>query len=290
MHVLRTLGFHLLPLAFLFGLAVSERANASAYYSVTVLGDDADIKASSTGYYNTKTGLSYDFISRTTPITQADRAKAPTEQLYQGVATPIERTYTMQVYQTNDAGTIIGAMPSGLIRSEPESSLTYGYAVQYANGAYSDFKPLLMPTQWSVNGWGTLMLNQANQILLANPSGLGSSLLDLNTGTTTRILDLIPQDLLDKIQKAPDYGSYVNIKGFDDRGDILIRAPLNGNSDWKDFMLTPPGLAAPAGVPINPPPPTPTPEPASWMIFSLVVGVFGVRAAVRRRRKSIDSI
>lgn len=245
------------------------RVEASPYYSVTDMGREFDVWGNDSGYYNGKTGISYEFTNRPTILTDSDRANLPTYDVHlTGWPDYHEyRTVTMQQTSANDSGTVVGNLVKSMYRSNNFPIYTeLGYTVKSSDGTYSPFVPLADNLDIYSS---RIILNQANQILI-NPqgpqlNGFGQTprLLDLNTGMTTPLTQLIPPEILEHYQRG------VLGEGLDDRGDILVLA-YNQNFEVEALMLTPPGLDPPA-----------VPEPSTLLVFA-AGAVLAIRAGRRR--------
>jgi len=246
------------------------RADASGLYTVTYVGNSNVVQQDSAKVYNNQSGVSYAFATTTTPFTQADSHNLPETTVHQGASNPQPITYPMNVTSFNSSGTVIGSLPSGQARSDPWESVTLGYSVRSPDGQYSPFVTLVPPDpQVSQPSPGQLFLSQSNQILINAPQSM--RLLDLKSGVTTPIDQLIPPDLLKGLTNG------YRVQGIDDRGDIVAIAPtseFSGRFEFSEFLLTPPGLAAPIS----------TPEPSTLLIFGLIAGTLGARAVGLRRR------
>lgn len=235
-------------------------------YTATYIGDPSDLTVSST-IDNSKTGLSYAFESTTRSLTDLERQNLPEVTVLQGATYPQPITVPMQATAINDSGTVIGSVPAGGgSLSDPWMRVSMVYTVRSADGHYSPMVEL-SPADSPGRGW--LALSQANQILIQDSQG--GRLLDLASGITTPLMDLVPQALRDLY-----YGFHAD--GIDDRGDILVSGrPKTGDlMGFHSYILTPPGLTPPPAVP----------EPATVWLFGAVASAFGIRTLAGRGRKA----
>ncbi len=126
-------------LAGLLWLALATRTEASPYYTATYVGNSYTQSANS--ITDSDTGLSYAFVTTTTPI-PSYVSGAPSAT----ITTSIEgqngtQQVPMQIQGINVSGTIIGDLAAG-VWSEPWSAHSSGYAVKLPDGSYSAFVPL----------------------------------------------------------------------------------------------------------------------------------------------------
>jgi hypothetical protein len=248
------------------GLIAAGRAEASPYIA-TDLGPVSDIQRNWQSFDNTKTGVSYAFTTTLRDLTDAEWNNLPTYSAYISQPPPPTgdgpghtKTVTMNPMRINDSGTVLGSLDTVVTRFGDTVSTNIGYTVRSPDGTYSPFVTLsTVPTA----AYAHVYLSQANQILIADPTS--TRLVDLNTGTTTSLDQLVPQQILQ------NYPLSQYVQGIDDRGDILLYA-RNGITGGEAFMLTPPGLDPPA-----------VPEPSTLLIFA-AVGALAVRTAARRRK------
>ena len=244
------------------------RVEAAPYYTATAIGNLNDFRQDSQGLTNTQTGVSYGFATTTTPITDADLQNLPSGTVLQGVTYLQQMDYTMRVTAINGSGTAIGSIPTNG-GSNPWNNPILGYAVRSPDGQYSPFVPLITPNGSDQQG-DILHLSQANQILVDSyvvGTGEQASLVDIKSGVTTPLGQLIPPALLQQFPSGfhPD--------AIDDRGDILVDTVF-GPQGAQAYILTPAGLAAP----------TATPEPSSLLICGLIAGAAGLRSVIHRSR------
>jgi len=246
-----------LALAGAIWFVAAGRAEASPY-TVTDLGNFSWAE-----YPYGPNMADFGFVNTTRPLTSEEMANLPTYSAYLAEPPPHYdppyRTVTMQPIAINDSGTVIGRLATSVYRDGSAVFTEVGYAVRSPDGHYAPFVPL--------NGYEglpsvELTLSQANQILMLGEGGV--KLVDVNTGTTTPITQVIPPELL------TPYSNLI-IEGFDDRGDILVRTTLNFDLKGNEYyILTPPGLDPPA-----------VPEPSTLLIFA-AAGALAVRASRRR--------
>jgi hypothetical protein len=239
------------------GIVWNERAEGVPYYTVTDIGSYESFGAASRSLDD------FGFIStvrRSAEMTGAELANLPT--FAAGVASPYgpmpPQTQTMQPFQINDSGTVIGTLVTSVYRDGTPDYTEVGYAVRSADGQYSPFVPL---AGYSGGATTHLYLSSSNQILIV---GDRQDIFDVNTGTTTSIPQLIPPELLQKL-------SLINVDAIDDRGDLLIDSFIFSTHKTEYYILTPPGLSPP-----------PVPEPSTLLIFA-AVGALTVRTAARRK-------
>lgn len=248
-------------------LAWGSPALADAYYTVTDLGDlqHTQVTAGPNGQQistNTESGVSYAYAFPTTPLiplTQDQSKQLPGVSVYTGVTNPTLTYFQMTAQGANAQGTVIGTEPSGEMRGSPQVDPIYGYTLPDGHGGYGPFVALTQTIAGSPAPFGTwVKLNNQNQILIQDVTG--SRLLDLNTGTTTKVSDLIAPDTLKQMV------SFVPTS-FSDNGSILGFGGTFGN---EEYLLTPSGVPAPV----------PVPEPTT--LATLALGLGGL-AYLRRR-------
>ncbi|APW61853.1 PEP-CTERM sorting domain-containing protein [Paludisphaera borealis] len=248
------------------GLFAAVRAGASPYIAMD-LGRVSDMQQNGQSYDNTKTGVSYAFPNTLRNLTDAEMANLPTYTAAMQQPPPPNRNdspstkiVTMNAMRINDSGTVIGTLDRIVDRFGHTVYTDVGYTVRSPDGTYSPFVTLsAYPTSASAHYY----LSQANQILITDPTA--TRLVDLNTGKSTSIDQLIPQQLLQNYPGIPF------VQGIDDRGDIVIYAD-NQFTGSEAFMLTPPGLDPPA-----------VPEPSTLLIFA-AAGALAVRTVGRRKK------
>lgn len=251
------------------GLVAAGRAEASPYYMATDIGSWSDMQRIWPGYVNSKTGTAYSFWDQTTGpklLTELGTSPLPTVTLplppsdHPNPGDPTFQTLTMVPTTINDLGTIIGVAPTmpNLPGGPLQLPLEWGYAVRSVDGRYGPFIALDPEKSMSAR----VFLSQANQILVDAHSG--TRLLDLNTGVTSSIQQLIPPQILRQ------YPNTLIAETMNSRGDILVHA--SGPSGEEAFILTPPGLAPPSTVP----------EPSTLLIFA-AAGSLALRTARRRK-------
>jgi hypothetical protein len=223
----------ILPAFVLLGLAATVRADA--YYSIIDLGNEQNISTSSSAILNTQTGQSWAFQTTTPAIPQNILTNLPEWTGQYGTTNPTTVTYPMTVVAYNSAGTAIGELPSGQSLALPWSTVVMGYAVRSPDGQWSSFVPLS-----SSYGPAVELSQQANVILVGDNTGW--RLVNPVAGSTTPLTQLVPPSFLQQFSGQSFFG--LNI---DDRGDILVAGFTATGQEA--FLLTPPGLIAPAAVP-----------------------------------------
>jgi hypothetical protein len=119
-----------------------RQAPASSYYTVTDIGNQRDIQMDGQNLVDTRTGLSYPFVTTTTPLSTIDLSKLPGGTTLQGATYPQPFPYTMNAISTNYTGTVLGDIPSGELRGDPWASVQYGFTVKQPDGTYPEFKAL----------------------------------------------------------------------------------------------------------------------------------------------------
>ncbi|APW63204.1 PEP-CTERM sorting domain-containing protein [Paludisphaera borealis] len=246
-------------------VVAAGRAGASPYI-VTDLGRVSDMQQNGQSFDNTKTGVSYAFPNTLRNLTDAEMANLPTYSATMRQPpppnwdnSPSTKIVTMNAWRINDSGTVIGTLDKVVDRFGNPVNSDVGYTVRSPDGTYSPFVTL---SAYPASASAHYYLSQANQILITDPTA--TRLVDLNTGRSTSIDQLIPQQLLQNYPGIPF------VQGIDDRGDIVIYAD-NQYTGSEAFMLTPPGLDPP-----------PVPEPSTLLIFA-AAGALVVRTARRRR-------
>ncbi len=243
-------------------LALAARTEASPYYTATYVGNSYTQSANS--ITDSDTGLSYAFVTTTTPI-PSYVSGAPSAT----ITTSIEgqngtQQIPMQIQSINASGTIIGDLAAG-VWSAPWSAHSSGYAVKLPDGGYSAFVPLDPGPNPSTDL--PMYLSQSNHILFYDPTNPTiASLADVNTGVITPVSQLIPPSLAQQFQTFSPLG-------IDDRGDLLVNAYSGNAAIDGAYILTPSGLTAPAA----------TPEPTSLAVFGLLATIAGAHEAARRR-------
>jgi hypothetical protein len=254
-------------------IAAPSRTEASAYYTPTYVGTPEEIgnvPVADGMVSNRATGVSYAFLQTT-----RDRFRSlppgyfnelPTTQVEQGATRPVLNMYTMRPVAVNGSGIVLGDIPVSR-SSDPWRNPAVGYAVKQADGSFSPFHQLAFYGSY----YDFPQLSDSGQILInrswSGYMGDGPMLHDVATGVETPIRDLIPPELLAR------YGNASYAMGIDDRGDLLFQFFGTGPSDGGVFILTPPGLDAPAAVP----------EPSvAWIAVAAIVGL-GWRARRGRR-------
>ncbi|WP_165066264.1 hypothetical protein [Paludisphaera rhizosphaerae] len=246
-------------------LAAPSRTEAVPYYTATYVGMSQDIGNSAPNagvIVNRTTGEAFPFQStwidpHSQPAGFFD--SLPTTRVYQGALEPILTTYTMLPSAMNSSGVVLGTI--AVSRSiHPEGDPAVGYTVRQANGYFGMFIQLAHDHS---HYYGVPQLSETGQILIRLANG-GPTLVDTTTGIATQVRDLIPPELLAK------YGGILDATSIDDRGDILVQI-YNGSGISSEFILTPPGLAAPS----------PVPEPS--ILYLAAATIAGLTVRSRRR-------
>ncbi len=255
-----------------FCLAAPPSSMAVPYYTATYVGESGAVWYSDGVVTNKATGATFPYAPTTYVSVDSQPAGyfdgLPTKQVDQGSFIKIPTTYQMRPEEMNGSGLVVGTIPNAP-GYNPWVYQALVYTVRQADGSFGGSGMLADEHE---SYYGLPQLSDTNQILI-NRVHAGWNLYDVKTRVETSIGNLIPPDLLAKYgltrNDVPAYGATVSIDG---RGDLMVDLPKGDGSGQDVYILTPPGLAAPA----------PVPEPSVLWIAAAAVAGLGFRA--RRRR------